>query len=541
MPVKNRLLAAMVAFSLIPVYWIAFRAPAVGLFHDDGIYLVTAKALAEGKGYRIISLPDELPETKYPILFPALLAVLWKLFPRFPENALLLKTLPLLCTLVWCFLVYRFAREETGAADVGIWIALFTASSLWVVFLSTAVMSETLFACFCTVSLLWLRRLEAGGSIAEGKGIAIASICAAAAFLTRTAGLPLLAAGMLFLLFKRRYAGALKFALICGAIAAPWLWWQAAHSAVVGLSEAPYSWAGNKGLIILLNHTWQQMSSILGDNLIYLGISPAYLLGFKPGAVGVLIAFVFDGLALCGFVENLAQGITSLHLFLILYFGMLLAWAWPPPRFVVPVLPFLLLFAYKGLRLLCRQLSSDRRVLPVANLAAAIILLVGAAHALVLKAPEITRYGGLTPYYYDEDPIDWRELSTLMNWVREHAPPDAVLLSHDDPAFYLYTGRKALAGYVMDPIQLHYSGKLECSPAQIATFTSILVEHRVHYLVRTPQLVREEPFLDDWIRALQNKNAGTVRLLTTGSDPRYRIYEVDRAKLLATLPAPLGR
>ncbi len=539
MPAKNRLLAAIVAFSLVPIYWIAFHAPAVGLFHDEGIYVVTAKALAEGKGYRIISLPDELPETKYPILFPALLAVLWKLFPRFPENALLLKTLPLLCTLVWCFLVYRFAAEETGAADAGIWIALLTAASLWVVFLGTAVASETLFACFCTGSLLWLRRLEAGGSFADGRGIVIASICAAAAFLTRTAGLPLLAAGILCLLFKRRYAAALKFALIIAAIAAPWLWWQATHSAVVGLSEAPYSWAGNKGLIVLLNHTWQQTSSILGVNLIYLGISPAYLLGFKPGVVGVLIAFAFDGLALCGFVENLARGITSLHLFLILYFGMLLAWAWPPPRFVVPVLPFLLLFAYKGLRLLGRELSSDRRVLPVASSAAAIILLVGAAHALVLKAPEITHYGALTPY--DEEPIDWRELSALMNWVREHAPPDAVLLSHDDPAFYLYTGRKALAGYVMDSIQLYYSGKLEWSPAQMATFTSILVEHRVHYLVRTPQLVREVPFLDDWISALQKKNAGTVRLLTASSDTRYRIYEVDRAKLLATLPAPLGR
>ena len=55
---------------LLPAYWLAFRAPAVGIFHDDGIYLVTAKALAEGKGYRIISLPAELPQTKYPILFP---------------------------------------------------------------------------------------------------------------------------------------------------------------------------------------------------------------------------------------------------------------------------------------------------------------------------------------------------------------------------------------------------------------------------------------------------------------------------------------
>jgi hypothetical protein len=56
---------------LFPAYWIAFRAPAVGINHDDGIYLVTAKALAEWEGYRIISLPTNPPQTKYPILFPA--------------------------------------------------------------------------------------------------------------------------------------------------------------------------------------------------------------------------------------------------------------------------------------------------------------------------------------------------------------------------------------------------------------------------------------------------------------------------------------
>src|SRR5579864_8867895 len=53
-------------------YWTALHAPAVGMFHDDGIYAVTAKALATGHGYRIISLPGEIAQTKYPILLPAL-------------------------------------------------------------------------------------------------------------------------------------------------------------------------------------------------------------------------------------------------------------------------------------------------------------------------------------------------------------------------------------------------------------------------------------------------------------------------------------
>ncbi len=29
-----------------------------GVYHDDGIYVSTAKALAEGQGYRLINLPE---------------------------------------------------------------------------------------------------------------------------------------------------------------------------------------------------------------------------------------------------------------------------------------------------------------------------------------------------------------------------------------------------------------------------------------------------------------------------------------------------
>jgi hypothetical protein len=92
---------------LLWAYTIALRAPAVGTFHDDGIYAVTAKALATGRGYRIVSLPSQMPQTKYPFLFPALLAVVWRMFPRFPQNLIWLKLVPLGCALAWVALSYR--------------------------------------------------------------------------------------------------------------------------------------------------------------------------------------------------------------------------------------------------------------------------------------------------------------------------------------------------------------------------------------------------------------------------------------------------
>ncbi len=58
-----------------------------GVYHDDGIYVSTAQALAEGQGYRLINLPGSPAQSKFPILYPALLAVVWRLWPFSRESA----------------------------------------------------------------------------------------------------------------------------------------------------------------------------------------------------------------------------------------------------------------------------------------------------------------------------------------------------------------------------------------------------------------------------------------------------------------------
>ena len=67
-----------------------------GVYHDDAIYVITGKALAQGYGYRLINLPGSPFQTKYPILYPALLSVIWKIWPAFPENLLAMQWLSLL-------------------------------------------------------------------------------------------------------------------------------------------------------------------------------------------------------------------------------------------------------------------------------------------------------------------------------------------------------------------------------------------------------------------------------------------------------------
>src|SRR4051812_29458657 len=64
-----------------------------GVFHDDAIYVLTGHALADGRGYRLVNLPEAPPQTKYPFLYPAALALVWKLWPDFPSNLIFMQSL----------------------------------------------------------------------------------------------------------------------------------------------------------------------------------------------------------------------------------------------------------------------------------------------------------------------------------------------------------------------------------------------------------------------------------------------------------------
>ena len=65
----------LLLFLLIPsalYLWHFPDVPRFGDLHDDSLYYVSAKSLADGGGYRIESLPGEPSQTKYPPLYPLL-------------------------------------------------------------------------------------------------------------------------------------------------------------------------------------------------------------------------------------------------------------------------------------------------------------------------------------------------------------------------------------------------------------------------------------------------------------------------------------
>src|SRR6185503_2597184 len=112
----------VILFASSGLYYAAIAPERFGSYHDDSIYATTAKALATGQGYRIISLPSEPAQTKYPPFYPWLLSLIWRVYPSFPENVTPLTLLSAISTLAFMCLSYRYLTSRDYATR---WQALF--------------------------------------------------------------------------------------------------------------------------------------------------------------------------------------------------------------------------------------------------------------------------------------------------------------------------------------------------------------------------------------------------------------------------------
>lgn len=65
-PRRVALILVVILAGAFSFYLASLTTSGFGFYHDDGLYVVMAKAIATNQGYRIISLPDEPAQTNSP-------------------------------------------------------------------------------------------------------------------------------------------------------------------------------------------------------------------------------------------------------------------------------------------------------------------------------------------------------------------------------------------------------------------------------------------------------------------------------------------
>ena len=440
----------------LAVGWSSPRS--VGYWRDDATYVSTARALAEGRGYRHVEMPEEPLETKYPIAYPAALSLAFRLVPSFPENLpllLLFGALGAACAIVLAGFYWR-AMWETPAREVWMVGVLAAASPVFVAFVRYT-MSDLFYAGIAIGALVCADCLARGSLRRERSFVALAALLAVAAVLSRGIGISLAAAVVLAPLLRRRFdLAAIALGVVLACLAPWWVWHSGAVAEnaslemhrllVLDLSYAPWLPHGVAEVVRVMIQNIGRL--LLGLGYFQLGIPSEFVArAIFEGGARLVFTHVLCALAMAatvaGFVASARRRLGVLHLYAIAYFAITLAWPFSPHRFLVPWTPFLLLFLLWGIRSATAFIGGER----VGSVAAT---LVAGLLALAFLFDDAKLLGSTESHYVmRERPagVDFSELRSLERWVRDYAEESDRIASPWPGGIFLATGRRGYGAW----------------------------------------------------------------------------------------------
>lgn len=485
------LLAALVPSAYLA--WTLRTMPHLGFYHDDSIYWVSARSLATGDGYRIQSLPGQPYQTKYPPLYPALLAGIWKLNPQFPANlplATLLSwlLLPVFLTVLWWLLRdYGFGLRER------IVLMLMAALSPVTVVFSFSLMPELLFTSLLLAGLILAER--AMQPDAPRWLVLLAGVCAALAYLTKSIAAPLLLTVPLCFALRRHFRKAALFFFTMLPAVAGWQWWTAKH--------LTRSWD-----LVTLYYTNYVGFQIYNVPLKDLPLVIWYNLdGFLQGAGKLLIFDLPYGskhlerlvaiAAIAGCVRLTMRKRALQYPFAALGMSaILLVWHFPPDqRFVFPLYPLLLMGLATEVGNICAALRHAWAKPAFADRCAVAgfgTLLAGVAAFAIF----CTGFGlaHVIPDLFGSYRTDFEAREQAYEWINRHVPRDANVYAYEDPVMFLYTGHRACRLPI--PPKFLYHGDDAGVDKLMGSMADFARGYQLQYLLMTP---------DDYYRDLDAK------------------------------------
>lgn len=522
---RLRLTVLFVGSLIAVAAFAAINQKVLGLFHDDGVYAVTAKALADSDGYRIVSLPGDPPQTKYPFFYSSLLSLIWRIAPPFPANIVFLKSLNVLVLLgifFFSMVYYRRSSERAGAL-APIAFAVIVCTNPLVFSFTDYLLSELLLVLLSVASLAGYRSAGAGS----------ASVCAArlgivagVACVTRLAAVPLVVAGLLHSYMSRGLRAFVWFGGIVSLMVVPWYVWVAR----VGGQGNPgslfdyyirYDFSGGGAL------GWRGLLEVVSGNAHHLAdtFQMLYLTPLLPGLVLFLVALTFVGM-----LNSLRREDVGDWAFLLGSLALYLIWPFSPTRYSVPLTPVLILFLFRGMERLADWIQ--HRQSPISALAKLVWLpglLVISLNLFWLSSfvwsrhPESTRglYGSRAPY-------TWAGFEQTFAWIRENTQTGDLLATAYDPMYFLYTGRKAIRPALHRPATYFYPyGAAKPDVGSVAEIKPQLVALGARYLIIDPldgYAERRATFqlMDDLVKSYGDQ----AQLVFTSSDGLHKVFRL---------------
>lgn len=482
-----------------------------GFLHDDGVYLMSGQMLTKGKGFVLPNLTDPPypAEIKYPIVYPLILSLGWKLNPSFPQNLPVMHWLTSLFGILTLPLLYLYLRQIKSLDRwSGGLITLLTGSSFFYIFYTTSIMSE---APYFFLSLLTLFLAEKWLSTSTLKSVrswqlGLLILLSALVFHTRTVGVTLIGAISLWFFVHKQWKNLIIYSTIALLTSVlPWLLWVKLHAPKVTNLNYPIAFLyGGYGVefgIHAPNQTLQYIEALFSqgfyplmeNTLQTLFPTLPYLLGSVwPNTVLLtLCIYALSGLLLLQPIRAIREKNWSISgLYISCYLILIAIWIYPnqAARFLMVIQPWLWLTLFKmradfKIPCLSKNLMFKRSIIFLSLL----ILTIWPAFQGYELLKHMRQNHQITPSPgYAQLPKDYQE---VFDYIQKNTPETATIASVWDPVFYLYTKRKTFPVFSA-ALQPDQRGQIEKS-----AFTRLdrsLHHYQVDYVVDEPFMISQQ-------------------------------------------------
>jgi hypothetical protein len=457
-----------------------------GTQEDDSIYFSSAKAIAEGKGYILPSLPGGPPAAnRYPIFYPWMLSWVWRWNPSFPANindGVALTVAFGLAYLTFAFVFFRRSMKLSDAEALA--LTAFCAFQPVVLFRSATILSDIPFAA------LSLGALVLADTVTKRNGSRTAAIVcgilAGLSILTRTTGYPIAAGILALAILRKAWRQAAVFGSTVAAFFAFYVWETlSAAKAVLPAGWSTFGPGFRQTWLFYTNYLGFRELSIVNprvvgvvflNQFIYLCTQvPSYFLSpfFGRNVVLLFISTVALLWLICaGFVRTTKlDGWKPIHVALVLYIALVLAWNYPSwDRFLIPFLPLFVASLWMEAKWIAREVSREAhedqpRGTRIASLAvgfALAILAVGMSWNFLANRDR----RDLLANSRDRAKL-LVEKSEAYDWIRHNSPDDARIVAAEDGCVYLYTGRESMEPIAMLPVGFYEPEQMQSDLSHI--------------------------------------------------------------------------
>ncbi len=432
-----------------------------GRYNDNASYFSSAKSLAEGRGYVVPSLPGTPRQTKYPVLYPLLLASAWKIDAAFPSNLPFAIGLTAFFSCWFLVASFELLRKLKGVGD---WPALvivaLTAFEPHYVLFSGSILSDLPFmALAITAAIVADRALRRDAPPALA---GLAGMLAGLSFMMRSIAEAVIAGIFLAAIFRRCFRQAVALCLGTAPFVVLSLWFSRPQTptdprlAAINLPGWRQTLAYDTSYLnmwrisvpnfhvfcLLLRNNLQ--AAFLGPGSYLVAPTLSIGIGLAVNGIGAVIGF----LTIAGILRQArSQEWKPFHFIFVCYVAVVLVWNYPlMDRFLLLLLPFFLMGIGVETRYLIRVATATLRPgSPATERMIAVLLVSVMAGFAGIAARNLV--DGFRPQLRSLA-VQHAELvkqrTPVYEWIRGQTTPESVIVAPEDTLLYLYADRQSV-------------------------------------------------------------------------------------------------